>query len=366
MGGGTLQNRLVWADAAKGLSIVLVVLWHTTDKHLQTVANFLGASWTSDFWVSASIIMTPARMPLFFLISGMFAASAIRRSWAEVYRRPLNHYYIHVIWLALSVPLALLIGSMAVNPVDSPKDWILGLFFGATGPWYIFALAIFFVGAKACATLSPWIPLAFTSVAAVVAYSGFGGPGNFHYLMENAPFFLAGAYYPHLVIKIAAVASWRKVIPASFLALVLGWIVTIDGLPLFPVFRLVAAAVGATALLALVVCASKREGPLTRSMVWVGQRTLGTYLLHNRVLVLIQLMVLSSGLQISAQWGELVGFIYVPLVVVIATLVSIGLTALLKAMRLGFLFEIPGFARMGASSRKRRQQGIAGSVSRGW
>lgn len=347
-----MSSRLAWADAAKGVSIVLVALWHTTDKHLQAVAAQVGPSISTDMWATASLYITPARMPLFFLISGMFAAGAIRRSWRQVYLRPVNHYYIFLVWLALSVPLALLVGSVAANPIDTLRDWVEGMLFGATGPWYIYALVVFFVGAKLCSRLPRWVPLGFALGAALVSFSGvFGGPGNFHYVMENAAFFLTGAYFPNAVRWIAARSSWAISLTAFAIGITLGWLVTLEGLPGFPLIRILAAAVGSTALLSVIVCISERNSTATKFFVWVGQRTLGTYLLHFSVLALLTKAVVALPVHLEGSAAEIVGAIYTPIILFLVISGSILITGALNKLGLGFLFQVPGYDTMRARAK---------------
>ena len=66
-----MTARVGWPDVAKGVCIILVVLWHVVTKHAIAVA---GAGPVTDAWATLNAQLLPLRMPLFFLISGMFAA----------------------------------------------------------------------------------------------------------------------------------------------------------------------------------------------------------------------------------------------------------------------------------------------------
>ncbi len=82
------------ADAAKGVCIVLVVLHHLVTKHLELVLPGDGPAVVA--WGAVTAGLRPLRMPLFFVISGMFAASAVRRSWgASLRRRVATPYYLY-------------------------------------------------------------------------------------------------------------------------------------------------------------------------------------------------------------------------------------------------------------------------------
>ena len=74
------RDRTVWADVAKGMCILLVVLWHVVTKH------YLRIDWhvsppIPGAWGVLTEQLLPMRMPLFFTISGMFAIGAVRRPW---------------------------------------------------------------------------------------------------------------------------------------------------------------------------------------------------------------------------------------------------------------------------------------------
>ena len=66
--------RVGWPDTAKGICIILVVLWHVVTKHAIEVA---GAGPVTDAWVMLNAQLLPLRIPLFFLVSGVFAARAV-------------------------------------------------------------------------------------------------------------------------------------------------------------------------------------------------------------------------------------------------------------------------------------------------
>src|SRR5262245_4164499 len=72
--------RMVWPDVAKGVCILLVVLWHTVNKHYLQVDWRIGGPVPALWGFVGDQLMT-LRMPLFFTISGMFAVSAFHRPW---------------------------------------------------------------------------------------------------------------------------------------------------------------------------------------------------------------------------------------------------------------------------------------------
>ena len=92
------RARLDWADTAKGLLIVLVVFWHVVMKSYLTIDWRLGIP-IPGAWGLIADITYPVRMPLFFLISGCFAANAVARPWAAVFRsRVVRFLYLYLLW----------------------------------------------------------------------------------------------------------------------------------------------------------------------------------------------------------------------------------------------------------------------------
>ena len=77
---------MLWVDVAKGACILLVVLHHAVvkDLALQTPAAL---DPVADAWQWVTMALKPVRMPLFFVLSGLVASSAVRRPWAQARRR---------------------------------------------------------------------------------------------------------------------------------------------------------------------------------------------------------------------------------------------------------------------------------------
>jgi uncharacterized membrane protein YcfT len=78
-------SREGWADALKGLLVVLVVLWHVVLKSTLQVDWQLGVP-VPGAWGLAVDAVWPFLMPTFVLVSGVFAAGALARPWSTVLR----------------------------------------------------------------------------------------------------------------------------------------------------------------------------------------------------------------------------------------------------------------------------------------
>ena len=73
-----VKPRIVWVDIAKGISILTVVF-----LHLSTCGIDAGSS--PGQWYQISSYLVHLRMPLFFMVSGLFAAKIRRFTFAELF-----------------------------------------------------------------------------------------------------------------------------------------------------------------------------------------------------------------------------------------------------------------------------------------
>src|SRR5690554_6627262 len=109
VGSGAMAPRLLWPDVARGIAVALVVYAHVVGKHVAsgdwdvhgTVAGVMQQS---------VLALGPIRMPLFFLISGMFGISAVQRSWPVLLRsKAAFFYYLYVLWLLIHTAVFVII-----------------------------------------------------------------------------------------------------------------------------------------------------------------------------------------------------------------------------------------------------------------
>ena len=156
--GRSAPQRIVWPDAAKAACIVLVVLFHTTTKHYGDLPWHVPDRLLF-LWSVVTVGLRPIRMPLFFLISGWFAARALRRPLREVFeRRVATHYWVYLVWLLLTTAF------FAVGPSDFPvfraddlSGLLLALVLGWTSMWYLYALPVYFLLARCTVRLPLWV-----------------------------------------------------------------------------------------------------------------------------------------------------------------------------------------------------------------
>lgn len=189
------ENRLQWAEVAKGACIVLVVLWHVIMKHYPQIDWRVPVP-LPGLWGAVSEQLLPLRMPLFFAISGFFAAAAVRRPWRVIRRSKVAKFlYLYVLWLCIHTGLRALVPDFGTERAGDLRQFLEQLTITPSNLWYLQALAIYFVA----------FVLSATAAAELVAT-----PGNRGGVYQNLVFFLAGLYGKPLVERVATAASWRR------------------------------------------------------------------------------------------------------------------------------------------------------------
>ncbi|MFZ4655225.1 MAG: acyltransferase family protein, partial [Methylococcaceae bacterium] len=88
------RPRIEWMDVIKATAVIVIVLSHAVDL----LAPVAGGQPAQTFWQVFMTILEPMRMPLFFMISGMLAASALNRPWNKVRQRTWGMVYLYVLW----------------------------------------------------------------------------------------------------------------------------------------------------------------------------------------------------------------------------------------------------------------------------
>lgn len=90
-------------------------------------------------------------VPLFFLISGYFAHRALARPWGTVLGfRVGKNLYIYVLWVALLGLFFHLVMPASFGGGDyTPSGVLAQLIIPVSHPWYMYALALYFLVAKA-------------------------------------------------------------------------------------------------------------------------------------------------------------------------------------------------------------------------
>lgn len=133
-------QRLNWVDAAKGISIILVVMMHSA----YGVGEETGSAGYLHYVIGWA---TPFRMPEFFLISGLFLSHVIARDWLRYADRRVVHYlYFYALWAVLQI--AFKVGLGTGDPLSALSQVALAVVEPYGVLWFIYMLAVFSLATK--------------------------------------------------------------------------------------------------------------------------------------------------------------------------------------------------------------------------
>lgn len=256
------SGRVDWADTAKALSIILLVLWT-----LEGTASYFNQ------------MFILARMPLFFFVSGLFAWRVITRTDFDAFVREKvgNLVYLYVLWATLLfVSVDLVAWAWWGRDMEAWPQ--VALFWQPFVPmWFFYGLAITFLVAWLCRTL----PIALVTGVALVAYGIAVATGDwmlipvFEKVVRYFPYFWLG-----LVLRPAVFAfverHWRLWPVPVVLYLGLSYVVIASPWNRFPPLPFVVTGIGIAGLLMLSAQLA-RLPILARPLAIVGASTLYIY-----------------------------------------------------------------------------------------
>ncbi|AUW59224.1 hypothetical protein C1T17_15135 [Sphingobium sp. SCG-1] len=322
--------RVDWIDAAKAISILLVVF-----HHAQLVASSEHLSW--DFLTRLDRLAQPIRMPLFFSLSGILAGSALALPWKQLLKRKVVfYYYLYVVWMTLFWLYCRYVQVELRQPEMGQSVGLLVsmLVLPRSGFWFLWMLAIFFTLGK---LLDPWrgalalcVLVALALVAEMISVPlPLRAVRN---IFLYAPFFLGGAWYgrqilpliqrrPLLLLALGVLSYgvmmlWLRLGMADMPGT--GFLLSIAGLLL---------AIGATWLLC-------RSETIRRALCYIGRNTLPIYVVHGVIINTAVAAMLGMSLQASL-W-------IIPMLSVLAVAGSLLLRRLLGPFGARWLYSADG------------------------
>jgi len=313
--------RLPWLDSARGMAILLVVFHHTI---LYTGA--VGVA--HPVWVYLNGALNTFRMPLFFFVSGLLAARAVRRDWRTLLRgRVALLVWVYVVWSLTAGTWFRVIPNLRSVGGRSWASLPWSILTATTSIWYLCALAIFLVIARAVRGVPTWPILAVTGAISLVFGADLVVPSSWAWqsMAMYAVFFFAGnrLHAPVLAwaqspvgwpLAVGALAGYVVLTGACFAAFGSDVLSTPGVRPL-----LSSAAVAAGCLVAR-WAATVRVG---RGLTAVGRLTLPFYVMHGMIVGALALAFLPFADGVLREPLALVA----PLLVAV---VGIALTAVLR------------------------------------
>ncbi|MGY1740208.1 MULTISPECIES: acyltransferase family protein [unclassified Blastococcus] len=295
---GARDIRYDWPDAGRGVCMVLVVLMHTSIW----VDAQIGEG-DRGLWAEVTEYLAPLRMPLFFVISGFFAARVLSRPLAQTRRRTVGMFYLYALWTALFQARLWVPG---VGPESPPSAaGIVISILAPTAFWYLYALPLYFLIARVLVTaLGPRSAWALIPLAAVSAVAPLLDPVTAPIQQDPLPVLMLPSLLANLVwfyLGTQAPALWlrlmRSATPSKLIAAVSGYSAAywpLAALDVEPAIRLPLSALALYAA-AQVLGLWSMGGPVARLMRAIGARTLPVYILHFFVISALSATVTASG-----------------------------------------------------------------------
>jgi uncharacterized membrane protein YcfT len=283
----TAPGRTLWADAAKGLCILLVVLWHVVIKQYLTVDWRITAP-VPGAWGTLGEQLLPLRMPLFFTISGMFAVGAVNWPWRVLARSKVARFgYLYAGWLVIHTAVFAFTPDFDTAKAASVAQFVEQLTITPSNLWYLYALAAYFTIAKAVRRVPRTMVLVPALALSAAASAGLlATPGNRGGLYAHLVFFLGGLYFRPAIERLAANTSGRRVALAAagyaggLVAMAVAGAQAWPGV--WPAVCVIATAFGVTAMAWIV-----RWAPLGAALAGIGRRTLPIYVMHMPLLAVL-------------------------------------------------------------------------------
>ncbi|WP_421951663.1 acyltransferase family protein [Pelagibacterium sp.] len=208
----TAEQRHAWVDVAKGLSIILVLMMHSTYGVGEATERVGFMHYILGF-------ATPFRMPEFFLVSGLFLSAVIARPWRSFTDRRVVHYlYFYVLWALILIAFKHLI--VERDPAGTLALMASAIYEPYSILWFIYALAVYGLIAKLLFQLR--VPhIAVLIVAALASIAPVATPVSIvNYVAEYFVYFYAGYALAPAIFKLA---QWTQTHPALAVAGLAAW-----------------------------------------------------------------------------------------------------------------------------------------------
>jgi uncharacterized membrane protein YcfT len=331
--------RLAWPDAARGLAIGLVVLYHATNW-----------TWVTGYEVSVlrdvNETLRSLRMPLFFAVAGMFAAKWTTVPWSRLARGKLLFFaWVFVLWEPISLVVRLVTGYYQVADADwgtLAHDLAWSLLIPRSELWFIWTLAAFFVIARALRRVP--VPVQLVAAAGVSGWALAGWePESIAWrgTAQFVLFFLGGLHLRPLLERFAERITWHWAVGALAVWFGIQLAVRELGLADVPGFYLLANVTGVPAGVAVSALASRVPGarylPGSLGLQWLGARTLPVFVTHTPVVHCLLYLLYSNAVWIPAPQSQ-----WLPVALwVVAIAVGLGLGSLAPRIGARWLFAPP-------------------------
>ncbi len=337
----TQNQRIEWVDYAKGISIILVVMMHSTLSSEEALGH---AGWLHGVVEFAR----PFRIPAFFMIAGLFVAHTINRDWRTFFDRKVLHFiYFYVLWLVIQFAFRAPF-YIADQGVLGALRVFLTAFIDPYGTlWFIYLLPVFFLVTRLTRAVPPAIML-LVGAALEIA------PIETHWMLidefaSRFIYFYVGYLLSGSILKGADWSRSRTTIVVAGLAAwaCINFVLVNAGLSTAYGVSLALGLAGAAAVVAISVLLAKSH--LFSGLRYCGQNSIVIYLAFFLPMVVTRIALVKTG--IITDPGTVAA-----LVTTMAVVGPLIAHRLVQGTILRFLFERPSRFQLSSPSQKAKFQ----------
>ena len=330
------SERVLWLDVARGICMILVVFMHFDEMFYSKFATW---QFAANIWDTLSSAARPARIPTFFLISGILASASLDRPWAKIIEKRIAiQYYAFMLWaLVHTIILYAVFTNMDAAAWSEMVVAYAGkLFWPTTQIWFLWALVAFFLIAMALRRI-PYVALAISLV--MFLFAEYAADNVAIQMLRSLGFFLFGIYFPTLAKRLG---ERRGLLILAGLFCAYGAsvaLIILLGEKTLGVW-LPATLIGAT--LVFQISNWLTLTPLSGVLSYIGKQTLPIYVMHGAILTVIGFFVREYGLSFGSSTLGKVGDALLPIAGNVG-LIALCIALYVVAKRLGgyWLFQPP-------------------------
>lgn len=293
------QDRIAWVDYAKGICILLVVMFHTVNHYEASVGTQGWMRWIVDF-------SRPFRMPDFFMIAGLFLSRTINTDLTTFIDKKVVHFaYFYLLWLALT----LLITDNDVLRAD-PVAFVTMYAWSIVQPtgvlWFVHMLAVFYVVTRLLRRVPKWGVLAVAAALQIAHQAQWIDTPSYaiNRLMDYYVFFFLGYAVSNLIFDVADRVKVRPLMTATVLvgwSLCNGWLVH-SGLHNMPVYGLLMGVAGGFAVVEAAALLSRFAS--MNFLRYCGQNSIVIYLTFFIPMTLLERALAENGWIPDVGWAS--------------------------------------------------------------
>ncbi|MDZ4760524.1 MAG: acyltransferase family protein [Alphaproteobacteria bacterium] len=332
---GPAAGRIAWVDYAKGVCILLVVMFHTVNHYEEAVGATGWMRWIVDF-------SKPFRMPDFFLISGLFLSRTINAPLRDYIDRKVLHFaYFYFLWLAIT---------LAVTDLDvlraDPAEWAKLFGWHMIQPvgtlWFVHMLAIFYVLTRLVRKAPKLVVLAAAAGLQIAHQAQWIDTPSFavNRLMDYYVYFFLGYALSEAIF---AMADRVRETPRLTIAMLAVWAMvnfqlTSNEVHGLPVLGLVMGLVGAFAVVQLSVLLSRARA--AGFLGYCGRNSIVIYLAFFFPMMALERLLAGSNAIPDVGWA-------CATILVVSLLAPLAMHQAIRGTPLRALFERPRMVRLG-------------------